>query len=411
MDKESVQKMIDEALQAAAAFPTRKYGDTPSDANQLTPKKWVDDITSVLAASIIGTRTSIAGIANFNIFGAGIHSVANADTINSIAGIVPSASIYTLDKDVFFTNINFSNGARIKTNGYRVFATGTISIPSTKSIYWDGNNGISGSVSGFGGASLFGISVPGALGGSQGGDRGPATNNQVGQPGGDGVVGTATTNSIGSSSTGPAFTPSGGTGGIALDLAGGPGGSTGSLAAATSTTQPPYTLLNFETTTTGPVASMLYQTSASAPGGGGGGGGASKAGGSPNSGAGGRGGGAGSNGGTIVIFANTITNTATGGISANGGNGGDGENGLNATEQAFATGGGGGGGGGNGGTGGVILLVYRTSVQSGTFTVSGGTAGVGGSGGNPGSFAGGGFGLSGKIGNDGNSGQVWTYQV
>lgn len=405
--KKQVEEMIKSAIEAAGAFATKKVGDTPTDAIQLTPKSYVDNTASVLNASIIGVLASIAGVGNFNIFGPGIHSVAAADSVNSIAGIVPSSSIYTLDKDVFFTNLTLSNNAIIKTNGYRVFANGTITIGSGSAIRWNGNNASSA----IGGASLLGVTVPTSLSGENGGAGGPSIFNGNGQPGSQGGNGTATTNSLGGSSTAPAFSPSGGTGGNASAKPGGTGGYSGSVATATVSTYPPYTLYNFETNMPWPVSSVIYTGSASAPAGGGGGGGASDGGISNNSGAGGSGGGAGGNGGFVVVFANHLINNATGGLSSNGGNGAPGVDGGNGQHLAFATGGGGGGGGGNGGTGGVILLVYRTSVQSGTFTTTGGSPGEGGYFGAPGSFAGGTYGTVGKIGNTGGSGKVWTYQV
>lgn len=42
LDKAAVAEMIAVAIKQAAAFATPKYGDTPTDALQLTPKKYVD---------------------------------------------------------------------------------------------------------------------------------------------------------------------------------------------------------------------------------------------------------------------------------------------------------------------------------------------------------------------------------
>lgn len=41
-DKKRIQQMLDEAIRKYAAISTRKLGDTPTDANQLTPQKYVD---------------------------------------------------------------------------------------------------------------------------------------------------------------------------------------------------------------------------------------------------------------------------------------------------------------------------------------------------------------------------------
>jgi len=40
--KKIVQKMIDESLDKAMSFSNRKRGDTPTDDNQLTPRKYVN---------------------------------------------------------------------------------------------------------------------------------------------------------------------------------------------------------------------------------------------------------------------------------------------------------------------------------------------------------------------------------
>ena len=39
---DEIQKGIDESIAKAMQFSTKKYGDTPTDALQLTPKKYVD---------------------------------------------------------------------------------------------------------------------------------------------------------------------------------------------------------------------------------------------------------------------------------------------------------------------------------------------------------------------------------
>lgn len=42
MTPETIQKMIDASISDAMSFATKKYGDTPTDALQLVPKKYVD---------------------------------------------------------------------------------------------------------------------------------------------------------------------------------------------------------------------------------------------------------------------------------------------------------------------------------------------------------------------------------
>jgi hypothetical protein len=75
-------------------------------------------------------------------------------------------------------------------------------------------------------------------------------------------------------------------------------------------------------------------------------------------------GGGGAGGGVIIIAAKTITNQASGIISAKGGAGGNGSG-------TGPVGGGGGGGGGN------IYLIYDSYTNSGSVTVDGGAGGTG----------------------------------
>lgn len=57
--KKEIQKMVDEAITTASAFATRKVGDTPTDANQLTPRHYVDRlVASVVSTPCIDVFTS-----------------------------------------------------------------------------------------------------------------------------------------------------------------------------------------------------------------------------------------------------------------------------------------------------------------------------------------------------------------
>ncbi len=60
-EKNEVQKMIDSALTKAMGFATRKYGDTPSDDNQLTPRGYVQQYVSVFSASSVSGGGTPAG--------------------------------------------------------------------------------------------------------------------------------------------------------------------------------------------------------------------------------------------------------------------------------------------------------------------------------------------------------------
>lgn len=62
MDEEQVKKMIDESVKKATAFSTVKYGDTPTDALQLVPKKYVDNLSATIYSGFVnlnGTAGSL----------------------------------------------------------------------------------------------------------------------------------------------------------------------------------------------------------------------------------------------------------------------------------------------------------------------------------------------------------------
>lgn len=60
-DKRIIRGMIDAAVKKAVDFSTRKLGDTPTDVLQLTPKGYVDNLSSLTIASS-GTSFTIGGV-------------------------------------------------------------------------------------------------------------------------------------------------------------------------------------------------------------------------------------------------------------------------------------------------------------------------------------------------------------
>lgn len=63
--KKEVQKMINENIAKATRFSKRKIGDTPTDDNQLVPKKYVDGIlgsSSVISSTATFSSTSVIGV-------------------------------------------------------------------------------------------------------------------------------------------------------------------------------------------------------------------------------------------------------------------------------------------------------------------------------------------------------------
>lgn len=329
--------------------------------------------------------------------------------------ITSSSGTTTLTRDTFYTNVILSGSAVIQIAGYRVFATGTINISGSASIQNNGgaggNGGVSPGITGGTGGTAGAATPIGSLSGSVSGVAGTVGGSGSSTGGGAGVAasvnGGNVTHSISAQQTGTSG--NGGNGGNGTAGTGGQGGSTSGItngtwsAALTYPRTLVYAYNNFDAGSTTYALLSTSNGSFGATGGGAGGG----AGGSANGGGGGGGGGSGAAGGIVAVFANTITNSATGGIQAIGGKGGNGANGVNSS--GTNTGGGGGGGAGQGGAGGAIILVYQTLNQTGTFSVAGGVAGTPGTG-----ALGNGAGLPGANGSTasaGATGSIYVVQV
>lgn len=85
MKPEDINRLIDEKIAKAMAFGTSKYGDIPTDALQLTPKKYV---TSVVAAAV-SSITSAAGGADTDVQvnrGGVLYGNANLTMTSSVTG-------------------------------------------------------------------------------------------------------------------------------------------------------------------------------------------------------------------------------------------------------------------------------------------------------------------------------------
>lgn len=346
----------------------------------------------------------------YGLFGDGSDSTGTANGSGTIAGISPSGGTYTLTRDVYFTNLTLSSNAIIDANGYQVFVNGTLTIGSGSYIHNNGGNGGAGgnggvptggtagtagaaaSTTGTVPASLAGVA--GAVGGAGGGVP------FVGNTGGAGTDVTTSLGVAGTTTRSLTARVGGGFGG-SPGAAGGDAPIDGGGDVTSSAVNNPHTLNGCYIHADLISSYTQHKGSASSASGASGGGGRGA-----NAGGGGGGGGSGAPGGFVCVYARTIINNATGGIRANGGTGGAGGNGGNASSSA---GGGAGGAGGAGGSGGVVITVYASLTQNGTFTAAGGSAGIGGDGGS--GADGGAAGEPGLAGFDGNAGNIWQYQL
>lgn len=352
----------------------------------------------------IGCGTSSATVNNFAYGGSGVDGALAFDGATSIACASLAAPVYTLTRECYATTIVVSNGVTVNTGGsghcFIMQATTSVSVSGTiQNVGPVGSNGNLASGGGGGNApcrdstsarigqlALSNNVAPGGVSGALGG-------NAVGANG----TNANATNSSGSSNYCPVGASASGSAGGAGGAGGSAGGSAGSVGAGGGTT--PTNVAQSvndgisawrwrDPTSTANVYTACWQNGGGSAGGAGGGNG-----GVINGGNGGGSGGNGATGGIVFIASPTITVSATGIISADGGNGGNGGNGANGS--GGGGGGGGGGAGGSGGPGGFVVLFYHSFTNSGTVHANGGTGGNGGTHGN---------GNGGSNGSDGNTG-------
>lgn len=262
-------------------------------------------------------------------YGDGSNGSGTLDGTTTVFGLVPAASLYTMARDLYCTNLTINNGVSLKTNGYRLFCSGTLTNNGT--ILWVGLNATTNASAGnlVNNSASINAGNIGAAGGAGG-----TTGN--GNPGG-------------SQGTNCSAGGAGGTGGNAGASSGGAGGqNTGFNAGIMAPRALPHFLGPY-----GQQGQTLFQCF----GGSGGGGGAGASGVS--------GGAGGTGGGIVLVVAFTIAGTGT--ISVRGGNG--------ANAPGANSGGGGGGGGGS-------IFILSSSASGGavagqTLVTAGGTHGNG----------------------------------
>lgn len=249
---------------------------------------------------------------------AGVSTPTNWFGMGSDGDVTVSATT-TLARDMFYDNLTVTSTGIIKTDGYRIYVKGTLTVDAGGIIQHDGQSattrtGAQGAWTGLD-SSTFGGGA-GANGGNFG--NGSNATTSVGNWGG------------GSGGNGGTGTFNGGTGAV-----------------------PTVTVRRPRSTFSVANAYSFQSSWGTYTGGGGGGGGAGPSG--------AYGGGGGGGGGVLHVCANTLTNNGT--IRAIGGNG--------ANSQ------GGNGSGGGGGGGGVLMVSYLTKTGTGTLSVAGGNGGNG----------------------------------
>lgn len=316
------------ATQSPAAQPAPKVApiiSIPADTDAAN----IESITQAFKclADYVAYLTSIVERGHF---GDGSDGSLVINGVNLPSFLTLSSGTYTLNRDVFLTDLTIDDGYILHTNGYRLYGNSTLSIPGTGRLIGDGNSAVN--------QTNAGAIASGTVGGGAAGGAGNASTGSNGSNGGTG------------------YSNGGAPGGEGL-AAPGNGGTVSTISAASVGTPHSYSpsMLGYIVGNGG--ITLL---------GGGGGGGAGGGGGSTNYGGGGGGGGC----VTPIAFRNILIGNA-GSITAKGGDGGNG--------TGTGTGGGGGGGGGT-----LILAYSNLTVASGTMSSTtncaggaGGAAGIG----------------------------------
>lgn len=287
-----------------------------SGAVQLTPES-LAPLSSGNNVQINGTNLSVPKAAYLTLFGDGSNGTLVFDGTSIVASLTPSGGVYNMNKDIYATNLTINSGVTVVMNGWRIFATGTVTNNGTIAMGGGAGNA-NGTAASATAAGLYGGGGAGGAGNTGAGSQAPSVN------------------CLGAGSGGPGGTGSSGAGGSERFA----------IYGSTTIFRVPTAAENGMAVYQG----IVYGMAGGCGGSGGGGDGTNK------------GGGGGSGGGVIVIFAATIINN--GSISAPGGTGG--------TPTTGNCGGGGGGGGG------LILLYTLNGVSgTGTFTAPGGSGGAG----------------------------------
>lgn len=132
---QELKDYIDDKIQQAMSFSTTKYGDTPTDALQLTPKKYV---TSIVAGISGGSPGGASGDVQFNDGAGGFagNSALNYDEAGGQLSI-GDIKLNNLSESFIDTTAN-ANGMQIQATGSLNLEAG--SLTGTVTLDVDANN-------------------------------------------------------------------------------------------------------------------------------------------------------------------------------------------------------------------------------------------------------------------------------
>src|SRR5438874_255555 len=79
------------------------------------------------------------------------NATVNFDGTTTVLGLVPASNVYTLNRSIFCTDITVNSGVTVKTAGFKIFCTRTLTNNGT--ITGGGGNGTAGAAAGSAGAA------------------------------------------------------------------------------------------------------------------------------------------------------------------------------------------------------------------------------------------------------------------
>ncbi len=115
-------------------------------------------------------------------FGDGSDGAVTFDGTSTVLGLVPSGSTYTMNRSIFCSAITINSGVTLKSAGFKIYCTGTLTNNGTISNAGGPGGSGSGSTGGSGGSSASAAE----LGGSAPGGAGPTGGTASGSPGASG---------------------------------------------------------------------------------------------------------------------------------------------------------------------------------------------------------------------------------
>jgi hypothetical protein len=112
-----------------------------------------------------------------SVYGSGADGDATLDGTTTVLGMSPSASVYSMTRDMYFNDLTLSQSVRLSPNGYRVFVKGMLKMDANSIIGFTSGYSTAGSIA-QGGAAATAVSH--SLGGSATGYTATAPTNAMG---------------------------------------------------------------------------------------------------------------------------------------------------------------------------------------------------------------------------------------